>query len=87
MEKTVEIKDKVRCYIKENTFADNNKINDSALLFKDGYFDSMGFVSLLTFIEDEFKIQPQDSDLIEENFESINAITDYVIRHSQETIN
>ena len=86
MEKVIGIKDKVRGYIKENTFVDNQKIQDESMLFKDGFFDSMGFVLLLTYIEDEFKIQPQDSDLVEENFESINAISSFVLKRSAEVV-
>ena len=33
---------------------------------------------LISFLEEEFGIRTQDSDLIEENFESINAITDFI---------
>ena len=40
----------------------------------------MGFIMLITFIEDEFNIKMSDADLIEENFESINAITAYILR-------
>jgi acyl carrier protein len=40
----------------------------------------MGFIMLITFIEEEFALKTSDSDLIEENFESINAITSYILR-------
>jgi acyl carrier protein len=42
--------------------------------------DSMGFALLLDHLEATFQIQAEDNDLIESNFESINAITDFVIR-------
>ena len=40
----------------------------------------MGFIMLITFIEEEFGIKTNDSDLTEENFESINAVTDFISR-------
>jgi acyl carrier protein len=40
----------------------------------------MGFVLLITFLEEEFGVKTVDADLIEENFESINAITDFIVR-------
>jgi acyl carrier protein len=40
----------------------------------------MGFIMLISFLEEEFGIKTNDSDLTEENFESINAITDFVSR-------
>jgi acyl carrier protein len=74
------IKQKVNEYVLEHTFAEKHKIQDDSLIFKEGYFDSMGFIMLITFIEEEFALKTSDSDLIEENFESINAITSYILR-------
>jgi acyl carrier protein len=74
------IKQKVNEYVLEHTFAEKHKIQDDSLIFKEGYFDSMGFIMLITFIEEEFALKTSDSDLIEENFESINSITSYILR-------
>jgi acyl carrier protein len=76
----IAIKSKVKEYIQQATFVDKDKIKDDSLIFKEGYFDSMGFVVLITYLEENFKIKTTDSDLVEENFESINAITDFIIR-------
>jgi len=38
----------------------------------------MGFLLLIDFIEEKYKIKTADQDLIEENFESIEAITNYI---------
>lgn len=75
-----EIKTKITGYILDTTFAEKEKIQDSTLIFKEGFFDSMGFVMLLGFLEETFSVKPVDADLVEENFESINAITEFVIR-------
>ncbi len=74
-----EIKQKVTTYVLDSTFAEKEKIKDDTLIFQEGFFDSMGFVMLLGFLEEAFEIRPVDADLVEENFESINAITNYVI--------
>ena len=79
----VTVKDKIKDYILKETLTENNKIKDDTLVFKEGYFDSMGFVMLITFLEQEFNIKTVDSDLVEENFESINAISDFVARKIQ----
>jgi acyl carrier protein len=76
----IEIKEKVKSYIHQASHIDNDKIKDSSRIFKEGYFDSMGFMVLITFIEEEFGIKTNDVDLTEENFESINAITEYISR-------
>ncbi len=38
----------------------------------------MGLMTLITFLEEEFGIATQDTDLVEENFETITAITNFV---------
>jgi len=74
------IKLKVKEYIQQATFVEKDKIQDHSLIFKEGYFDSMGFVVLITFLEENFGIKTTDEDLIEENFESINAISNFILR-------
>ncbi len=76
----VRIKEKIHQYVLQHSFADNHKIQDDSLLFKEGYFDSMGFIMLITYIEEEFALKTNDADLVEENFESINAISSYILR-------
>ena len=74
------MKEKVRNYIVQTSHADADKVKNESLIFKEGFFDSMGFIMLITFLEKEFGIKTVDSDLIEENFESINAITEFIQR-------
>ncbi len=76
-------KEKIRNYIVQTSHADANKIKDESLIFKEGFFDSMGFIMLITYLEEEFGIKTVDSDLIEENFESVNAISEFIQRKSQ----
>jgi len=73
-------KEKVKAYILQSAYADEGQIQDNTLIFNEGYFDSMGFVMLISFLEEECGIQVKDDELIEENFESINAIADFIIR-------
>ena len=80
---TTTAKEKIRNYIVQSSHADADKIKDESLIFKEGFFDSMGFIMLITFLEEEFGIKTVDSDLIEENFESINAISEFIQRKSQ----
>ena len=75
-----EIKERVRVYIFEKVYAEKDKVKDDSLIFTEGFIDSMGFMDLIVFLEEEFSIRTGDADLLEENFESINAITDFVMR-------
>jgi acyl carrier protein len=72
--------EKVKTYILQTAYADDGVIQDSTLIFNEGLFDSMGFVMLISFLEENFSLAVNDEELIEENFESINAITDFVVR-------
>ena len=73
-----QIREQVYKFIAENTYSNPDAINNETLIFKEGYFDSMGFITLITFLEDQFNVKTEDKDFIEENFESINAIASYV---------
>jgi acyl carrier protein len=83
MENDTIIKEKVKNYVLQAVYADKEKISDVTLIFKEGYFDSMGFMVLISFLEEEFGIKTNDTDLLEENFESINAISEFVSRKKQ----
>ena len=83
MENDSTVKEKVKNYVLQAVYADKEKINDGTLIFKEGYFDSMGFMVLISFLEEEFGIKTGDADLLEENFESINAITEFVKQKKQ----
>lgn len=78
MENLVQVKDKIRQFIVETTFAPTEQVKDETLIFVEGIFDSMGFVSLINFIEEAFNIKAKDSELLEDNFESIDAIARYI---------
>lgn len=80
METKAEIKEKIRRYIVEETYTSPDKVKDESKIFEEGLFDSMGFILLINFIEENFSIKSKDSELLESNFESVNAISDYVIK-------
>ena len=78
MESVAEIKNKIRQYVIETTYASPNQVKDDSLIFVEGIFDSMGFVLLINFIEETFHFKAKDSELLEDNFESIDAIAKFV---------
>jgi acyl carrier protein len=67
-------------YISKTAHVDSKKVSSQTMLFRDGIFDSMAFVLLIDFLEEKYGIKANDNDLIEENFESITAITNYIRR-------
>ena len=74
------LKNELFAYVKENTFKETDSLQSSTMLFVEGILDSMGFALLLDFLETKFNIAANDSDLVEENFESIDAIADFIVR-------
>jgi len=80
MENTIEIKNKIRKFIIETTYVPEGQVQNDTLIFVQGIFDSMGFISLINFIEETFAIKAKDSELLEENFESIDAIANFIGR-------
>lgn len=77
MENT-EIKNKIKEYIVETAYVSPEEVKDESLIFIEGLLDSMGFIMLISFIEETFDVKAKDSELLEDNFESVNAIAQFV---------
>lgn len=75
--------DQIRKFISEVTFTDIENIKEDTLIFQEGIFDSLGFLSLISFLDEEFGIEVENDELNEENFESINAIVAFISRKNQ----
>lgn len=73
------IKDEIMQFILKTSYVSEGALNNETLIFAQGIMDSMGFMSLVSYLDEHFKIKVNDSDLIESNFESINAISQYVV--------
>lgn len=74
------MKDTLRRFIAEKTYSKPESIMDDTALFEEGIFDSMGLLSLINFLEDEFHVVTSDVELIDDNFRSINTIADFIRR-------
>jgi len=74
------MKDKIRNFIAETTFNDPTMIKDETMIFDEGIFDSMGLLGLINFLESEFNVITDDTELQEENFGSVGRITAFVER-------
>ncbi len=74
------MKERIKTFISEITFIDKATIADDTMLFEEGIFDSMGLLSLITFLDEELGVKTEDSDLSEENFQSVNSIVAFLER-------
>lgn len=70
--------EQLRRFISEITFKDIDEISEDTLLFDEGIFDSLGFLSLISFLSEEFGIEVENDELNEENFESIKAVIAFI---------
>jgi acyl carrier protein len=53
---------------------------DDELLIKQSTMNSLGVFRLISFLEDTFPIVIEDTDILPENFETINAIEGFILR-------
>lgn len=56
----------------------NVQLTDDTQLIDTGIIDSLGIMKLLTFIEETFGLKVDEEDLVPDNFESIERITQLV---------
>ena len=74
------MKERIRNFIAETTFTDAEMIKDETMIFDEGIFDSMGLLGLINFLEEEFGVVTDDTELIEENFGNVERISAFVER-------
>lgn len=73
-----DIKMKVRQFLEQKKGKKEFKDDDD--LFELGFVDSIFALQLVLFLEKEFKIKITNKDIKEDNFRTIDTITDTVVR-------
>lgn len=69
----------VRKFITENFYvADKDALTDDASLLDRGIIDSTGVLEVVAFLESEFGITVDDSELLPENLDAIGRIAAFV---------
>jgi acyl carrier protein len=76
----MDVKGLVRRYIGETVTQEAEDLADNSSLMGQGIIDSAGILELVAFVEDAFGIRVGDSELVPENFDSLNAIQSYLER-------
>jgi D-alanine--poly(phosphoribitol) ligase subunit 2 len=64
----------------QNPYIPDGKVeyDDDGNLFDMGIIDSVGLISCIVFIEEEFQLKIPDEDLLPTNFSSIKKIANYI---------
>lgn len=70
---------KIKQYIIKQSFSQEKDIQFDTLIFENSLLDSMGFLFLIDFLKEAFNIEVDDVELVDNNFKSINSISDFVL--------
>jgi acyl carrier protein len=77
----MKVRETIRQFIiDEFAFGDGENLTDETDLLEGGILPSMGILSTVTLIENQFGLKMSDEDINEENLKSINAIVAFVER-------
>ncbi len=73
--------ERVRSFIIDNYLymRPNATVSEDDSLLAKGIIDSMGVMELVAFLEDEFSVNMQDSEITEANLGSLGAIARFVV--------
>ncbi|OGP97517.1 MAG: acyl carrier protein [Deltaproteobacteria bacterium RBG_19FT_COMBO_46_9] len=71
----------VRKFVVENfLFGEDGKLEEDTSFLEKGIVDSTGILELVAFLEETFRIQMEDEELIPENLDSISNVVRYLQR-------
>ncbi|HTO93626.1 MAG TPA: acyl carrier protein [Bacteroidota bacterium] len=74
-----EIRTKVHQFIRKNfLFDDKAQLGDDQSLLGSGVVDSTGILELISFLEETCRVKFEDSDLVADNFDTINKIAAFI---------
>ena len=74
----MDIKTNITGYV-EKTFLfglSDKSLHDNDSFLDKGIIDSTGILEIVSYIEEEFDIEVQDEELVPDNFDSINKLTE-----------
>ena len=79
-----QVRARIRGYILENLlFTDDaSQLPDDASLLDRGIIDSTGVLEIVLFLEEQFGIKVKDSDMLPENFDTVDRMAQFVVRLS-----
>ncbi len=75
-------KEELRKFIVENFLygQDDGNLTDDVSFLEKGIIDSTGVLELVSFIEETYGVEVNDDELMPDNFDSLNKLSDFVAR-------
>jgi len=81
------LKDRIRAFMREefkkSGFHDD--IGDDASLIQADILDSLSILKLISFMDEEFSVIPNEDELSPEKLDSINLIADFITKKSAQS--
>jgi acyl carrier protein len=74
----VSINQEVRAFLENELGRPIQTVSDQESLLEAGVIDSLGVVSLVSFIERQYGIRVDEEELMPENFDSVDAIVGFI---------
>lgn len=76
-----EIRAAVRQFVEQELLhGEDRGVDATTPLLEWGIIESLSLMSLLTFLERHFELSVPDSEMLPDNFQNLNTITDLVLR-------
>lgn len=82
-EQGADLKKQIKDFIIKTFMFDKGSLRDDQSLFASGIIDSLGFIKLLAFIEKTFSVSIKPSEVVIENFDSVNKIVKLIEKKSK----
>jgi acyl carrier protein len=79
MNQTQTVEERIREFVlKQFPLARKNGLKSGEKWLESGLIDSLGILDLVHFLEEEFKIQVSDEELLPDNFQSLDGVASFV---------
>ena len=77
----MQLKSEIKNFIVENfLYGQDNGLGDDISFLGKGLIDSTGVLELVAFIEERYDLSVADEELIPDNFDSVNKLSNYISR-------
>ena len=74
----LDVKDQVRAFVLEYAAGRATELADDEPLLTTNLIDSLGSFRMIAFLEETFPLTIEDTDMVPENFETLNAVEIFV---------
>jgi acyl carrier protein len=73
-----DVKDKVRAFVLEYAAGRITEVKDDENLLQTNIIDSLGSFRMIAFLEETFPLTIEDTDMLPENFQTLNAVEIFI---------